>query len=89
MTEGAGKDVVDWSEEMLQEALDRARAVPPLTNDEVKTLREVITEWRYQQRRKDERKRNWPVIALAASFLTTAAGWAVNFLASYYAKKGP
>lgn len=66
----------------LQRALDRLKPKVPLTSDELETLREVIREWRFQQMRRAERRRNWPLIAAIISVLTSAVGWAVSALLS-------
>jgi len=73
------------AEDLVSKALQQLRFRPtPLTADELASLRDIIADWRYRQRRESERKRNWPLLALLVSFATTALGWLVSFLSNHW-----
>ena len=53
-----------------------------LDDDQIETLKEIISEWNYQKQSRERRsetfKKNWPIIALAVSVGTSVLGWVVS-----------
>jgi hypothetical protein len=72
-------------------ALERAlrhlvREENPLSSEELVTLRDMLADYRYRQKRLSERKRIWPVVTLIVSVAIPLVSWLWSLVSASFTK---